>query len=145
MNKKIGLIACCKSKLKGKYKAKDIYVSNLFKKSKKYCRLYLDDYFILSAKYYLLNKENIIQYYDLTLNNMTKQQILDWSNIIKNKLQIFKEDKLFILAGKLYYKYWINCFNNVNIVFNGKRGIGYILQFLKKEIIRCEQKNKFFS
>lgn len=138
----IGLIACCSRKLKGEYKAKDIYISDLFKYSKKYCEIHCLDYYILSAKYGLLNKNDIISDYNLTLNTMNKEEKIIWSEKIKKSLLFLKDNNLIILAGKNYYQYWLdkNIFPNYSLIFSNFKGIGYILQYLKNQI--CQEKDK---
>ena len=79
---KIALIGCSKKKLGfdnrlKEYKAKCIYQGNSFKKSKAYVEdksNEFDDYFILSAKHGLLEKDTKIVYYDQTLNNAPKKR-----------------------------------------------------------------------
>ena len=80
-HKRIALIACSKSKLgkdnlERKYKAKDIYTGFTFilAKTEGIKRFDLDDYYIISAKHHLLDKDDEITYYDKTLNKMNKKR-----------------------------------------------------------------------
>ena len=75
--RRIGLIACSCSKLgkfepERKFKAKDIYTGNTFRLSKNIGlkKFNCNDWYILSAKYDLLDKDEEITYYDVYL---TKQ------------------------------------------------------------------------
>jgi hypothetical protein len=74
--KKIVLISCVSQKRTQRSKAKDLYVSVLFKKNLAYARR-LNPYaiYILSAKYCLLDLETEIDPYNLTLNTMSAGQI----------------------------------------------------------------------
>ena len=74
--KKIVLISCVSQKRTQRSKAKDLYVSVLFKKNLAYARrLNPDAIYILSAKYCLLDLETEIDPYNLTLNTMSAGQI----------------------------------------------------------------------
>ncbi len=107
--KRVILISCVKKKLNHKAKAKDLYVSSLFKKSLKYSQLLNpDNTFILSAKYGLLDLDEEIESYDETLNNKSPSKVKDWSNkvIIQLEKKIdLDRDEVIILAEKNYYKY----------------------------------------
>ncbi len=67
---KIALISCVSKKLttKAKAKAKELYISTLFKLSLKFAfKIKSDNIFILSAKYGLLELEDEISPYNQTL------------------------------------------------------------------------------
>ena len=70
----IAFISCVKNKLQGEHKAKDLYVSDFFKKSINYCLTTHDKVCILSAKYGLLELDTIIKDYDMTLNDFSKSE-----------------------------------------------------------------------
>lgn len=136
---KIGLIACSANKKEGRDIPEVIYsLSTLNKYSVLYAKKYCDDYYFLSAKYGLLNKKDIIQKYDLTLNNFKIEDKKDWSDKVKESIikTIQIDSELYILAGKNYYTYMIDSLEKnykINKVFENFKGIGYILEFLKKE------------
>ncbi len=101
--KKIILISCVKEKLKTPANAKDLYISDLFKKSYRYAQLLKpDNIFILSAKYGLLKPEEIIEPYEETLNNKGSDEIKEWSikviTAFNEKIDLDK-DEVIILAG----------------------------------------------
>ena len=73
--KRVVLIACCSKKQNIRCKAKDMYISPLFKYSYKYASQLKPDYiFILSAKYGLINVDDIIEPYNETLNKKSKKK-----------------------------------------------------------------------
>ena len=137
---KVALIACSANKKEGRNIPEMIYsLSTLNKYSVLYAKKYCDDYYFLSAKYGLLNKKDIIEKYDLTLNNFNIKDKKDWSK--KAQESIIKtipiNSELYILAGKNYYTYMIDSLEKnykINKVFESFKGIGYILEFLKEEI-----------
>ena len=68
MKKKIVLISCVSKKKSEACKAKDMYVSPLFKMSWEYAKQFSPDaVFILSDKYHLLDPEKQIAPYDEVL------------------------------------------------------------------------------
>ena len=83
----VSFISCVKEKRKGKYKAKDLYISDFFKKSLKYCLNTHDKVYILSAKYGLLDLEDMIEDYDMTLNDFSKSQRIEWSDKVYEQVQ----------------------------------------------------------
>ena len=90
-----GLIGCVGLKLPHKAKAKELYLSDLFKKSLAYCLKNYEKNFILSALYGVVDLEEEIEPYDLTLNTMPKQLIYVWSEkvfgqLIPNVLPVFQ-------------------------------------------------------
>ena len=87
-NIKIALISCTKLKQFYPCEAQEMYLlSQLFKKASYYIkRQNYDKWFILSAKYGLLNPNDIIEPYDLTLNNMKSEDIKKWSQKVFNQL-----------------------------------------------------------
>lgn len=69
--KTIVLISCVSKKLNHAAKARDLYVSPLFKGNLAYAEsLKPDVIYILSAKYGLLSQQDEITPYDVTLNAM---------------------------------------------------------------------------
>lgn len=91
--RKIVLISCVSQKLPYKASARHLYISPLFKKNLAYAqRLNPDAIFVLSAKYGLVDLDQEIEPYDLTLNTMSADQIKIWAirvlaQIAKNELK----------------------------------------------------------
>jgi len=131
--KQIVLISCVSKKLENKTKAKDLYVSPLFKKNLKYATsLKPDNIFILSAKYGLVGLNEEIEPYDLTLNKMRSNEIKEWAKIVLNqlkKLTDLKIDEFIFLAGNNYRKYLLPDITNYKVPMEGLP-IGKQLQWL---------------
>jgi hypothetical protein len=133
---KIILISCVSKKEKSPTKAKDLYISPLFKYNLKYATLLKPDkIFILSAKYGLLRLDQTIEPYNLTLNTMKNKEILEWSEKVYS--QLIKEtnitnDSFIFLAGKKYRQHLIPKINNYSIPLEGL-SIGKQLKFLKEK------------
>ena len=134
---KVVLISCVSKKLDYKVKAKDLYISPLFKFNLRYARsLNPDKIFILSAKYGLVGLDDEIEPYDLTLKNMAISERKGWAErIIKQMSELvdFDNDEIIFLAGEKYREYLIPKLKNYKIPMKGL-SIGRQLQFLKNEL-----------
>jgi hypothetical protein len=109
MTRTIGLISCTKSKTDEPAQPKDLYEpSVLFRKASKYCERTYDEWYILSAKYGLLDPDGPpIEPYDETLMNASIATRRTWAdNVIKEFADrgFLRDDvHLYIHAGKAYY------------------------------------------
>lgn len=149
--KTIVLISCVSKKRTVISKAKEMYISSLFKMSMEYAeKLNPDKILILSAKHHLLEVDDEIEPYNVTLTNVPKnkrnsnlkvlnsQEKKVWGQkvleLLKEKTNL-EEDKFIILAGNAY-------FAPISLGLTGcnyelpldKLKIGERLSFLKKEI-----------
>lgn len=133
---KIVLISCVSKKLDHKAQAKDMYTSSLFKYSLKYAqKLNLDKIFILSAKYRLLPLDKEIEPYNVTLNNMSVNEIKSWAEEVVRELgqnADLENDNFIILAGKNYAKFIRGKLKHVEEPLKGL-SIGNRLKFLKSK------------
>ena len=133
--KKIVLISCVSQKRAHRSKAKDLYISTLFKKNLAYARrLNPDAIYILSAKYGLLNLETEIDPYNLTLNTMSASEIRSWAEKVLQQLsQVanLNDDHFIFLAGMKYRKYLLPHLRSYEIPLEGLT-IGRQLQALSR-------------
>jgi len=120
MTRKIILIACVSQKGDKKAKAKDLYISQLFKSSLNYAnKQNPDKLFILSALHHLLDINKEIKPYNVTLSNVPKDKrkpglkILTsaekkmWGKKVIEQLSKqtdLKNDEFIVLAGQAYIK-----------------------------------------
>ena len=134
---RVVLISCVSKKLNYKSLARDLYVSPLFKKNLQYAKsLRPDKIFILSAKYGLLNLNDVIEPYNKTLNDMRSFELNDWSSSVLSelkKLVDIESDEFIFLAGVNYRKFLIPHLNHYKIPMLGL-GIGRQLQWLSERI-----------
>ena len=109
--KTIVLISCVKSKIPTATKAKDLYMSPLFKKMWKYAESTKPDaIYILSAEHHLLDPEKVIEPYEKTLLKMSTAERKAWSNIVFEQLKEVadvEEDLFVFLAGMPYRKFLV--------------------------------------
>jgi len=137
---KIALISCTKLKQTYQCEAQEMYLpSQLFKKASYYIKQQnYNNWFILSAKYGLLNPSDLIESYDLTLNNMKSIEVKKWSQKVFNQLINYDIYEIDFYAGEKYRKYLISLLEQRNIICNiplKGLGIGQQLKFYKEAII----------
>ena len=117
----IGLVACTKSKKLMSSIPKELYMeSDLFKKKRKYCEIYHQKWYILSAKYHLLDPDGPkINAYDETLKGAREAIKEEWSRKVFDQLKEvgLLKHKLIIHAGQDYYKYLIPLLKKADVHF----------------------------
>ena len=111
MMKTIILMSCGAKKESTPQQAKNLYIGGYFKKILAYAEFLSNknnaEIFILSAKYGVLELNEIIKPYDLTLNNKDEKYKKNWSYKVIKQLEskIKRTDKIIFLAGENYIKY----------------------------------------
>ncbi|MEC5425868.1 hypothetical protein QGM71_20650 [Virgibacillus sp. C22-A2] len=144
--KKIALLSCTKSKQTYPCEAREMYdTSNLFKKARAYVEMTeYDDWFILSAKYGLLNKETLIEPYDITLLTMNAKERKVWSENVYSQLKGMKDCQFDFYAGARYREFLIPLLKKDGIVsqvpLQGLQ-IGKQLQFYSNALHDRNRKN----
>lgn len=132
---RIVLISCASKKLQIRAKAREIYVSPLFKLGLRYAQsLNPDSIYILSAKYGLLDLEREIEPYEQTLNKMKDEEVKRWAKNVLSELEKvanIRQDEFIFLAGEKYRKYIAPSLANSSVPMKGL-GIGKQLKFLKE-------------
>jgi cytoplasmic iron level regulating protein YaaA (DUF328/UPF0246 family) len=104
---RIAFISCSKTKLGYPAPACKLYQGTLFKKSLKYCTDNFDVVYILSAKYGLLELNQIIEPYEETLNNKTKIERKIWSEKVKKQIQEKQIHGVFwFFTGEKYHEFF---------------------------------------
>ncbi len=132
----IVLISCVSKKLPYKAKARDLYVSPLFRMNLKYAQQFSPrQVFVLSAKYGLVALDEEIEPYDVTLNKMSAQERKQWAAKVARQLQErcdLDTDHFVVLAGKKYRQYLLPYLRSYEVPLEGLP-IGKQLQFLKEK------------
>jgi hypothetical protein len=100
----IFLVSCASKKKKRAAAAKDLYDSALFAKSREFVEQRCDAWFILSAKYGLVEPTDVIIPYNETLNQKSKTEREEWSDRVWSVLRqrLGPDDHVTILAGERY-------------------------------------------
>ncbi len=138
---KIAFISCVSKKLDRPAKAKDLYISDLFKKSYTYTKKHFDQVYILSALYGLVHPDDIIEPYNKTLNKMKVAERKEWSfNVMRDLIKIITDnDELYFFCGKNYRRFLVDWLpNKIHIPLKGL-GIGKQLQWYKKQLLQEER------
>jgi cytoplasmic iron level regulating protein YaaA (DUF328/UPF0246 family) len=104
MQTSVALVSCVKSKRNTAAAARDLYTSQLFRGLRRYAEGHADAWYILSAKYGVLQPDQIIHPYELTLKTMPKENRLAWAEQVQQQLiELLPAGALvIILAGQAY-------------------------------------------
>ena len=148
---KIILVSCVSKKLSQKAKAKELYISPLFKLNLQYAQsLQPDRIFILSAKYGLLDLNEEIEPYNETLNKKSDKEIKSWAEKVLGQLKKvadLEKDEFIFLAGEKYRRYILQEIKSYKTPLENL-GIGKQLKFLKENTAGknfCEELHKIFN
>ena len=135
--KRIVLISCVKKKANHRAKARDMYISPLFRSMWRYAKsLQPDSVFILSAQHGLLEPDRDIDPYDVTLKKMAISQVRKWAGRVLGdlgKVADLSNDRFIFLASLRYRQFLTPQLSHVEVPMEGL-GIGKQLQWLKKEV-----------
>ena len=137
MSTTIALVACVSKKNKTPMPARDLYISDWFKKASSYADSISDQWFILSAKYGLLDPDDVVEPYDETLNKMPVNQRRAWSKKVLEDLisKLNVGDQVVLLAGMKYREFLVSPLRStgfhVEVPMEGLR-IGEQLSWLSK-------------
>lgn len=120
---KIALIACVKEKVDYAAPAREMYRSSLFESWIKDALdiQKVDRYFIVSGKYGLLKPDEIIEPYDLNLNNQSESYKNEWSKKVLKRLSEFcdlEQDEFIIYTNSTYYTPVIEAVRHFDIPFD---------------------------
>lgn len=137
----IALISCTKQKQTYTCEAEVMYQpSTLYTKINRYIQnMGFDEMYILSAKYGLLDKNKIIDPYDVTMLNMKSNDRKKWADKVFQELKkkISRDNQIYIFAGEKYRQYLIPKLEDAgytcHIPLKGMQ-IGEQLQFLSNQL-----------
>ncbi|NJL32020.1 MAG: hypothetical protein HC898_10530 [Phycisphaerales bacterium] len=109
MTTRIALVSCVKHKRSVPSPARDLYQSSLFRGLRKYAEANSDAWYILSAKYGVLQPDQVVEPYERTLNKMGKADQLKWAEFVQEQLDelIPPDAMVIILAGQRYREHLI--------------------------------------
>ena len=101
------LVSCVSAKKAYPARAKDLYVSPLFRKARSCAAALGCPWYILSAKYGLVDPNETIEPYEKTLNTMRKDERREWAHGVLEALDPILSDvkSVTILAGKAYREF----------------------------------------
>lgn len=77
--KRVALVGCGKSKLRSPAPAKDLYTGQLFRSARAYAERFCDAWAILSAKHFVLLPNEMVEPYDLRLEDLDVDHLRQWA------------------------------------------------------------------
>lgn len=79
----VALVACCKQKLERAAPARELYRSDLFRKSLAYAETIAPGrYWILSAKHGLVEPRQVLEPYELSLEHLDPEERAEWAHTV---------------------------------------------------------------
>jgi hypothetical protein len=136
--KTLYLVSCVKEKATRPAPADELYISTWFQKAREYvlaCKAPDDTWYILSAKYHLVEPRTVLQPYDDTLKDMPRAQRSRWAEKVLTQIGqiLLAEDRIVFLAGQRYREFLepalLSSGHRVEAPMRGL-GIGQQLQWL---------------
>lgn len=107
---RIGLVMCTRRKLDHVAPAKDLYIGSSFIESRRIVEETCDAWFILSAKYGLLDPEFEVEPYDVSLADMPPGEQRRWATDVCHSLSTMFDLEVTVFevhAEETYYRYLI--------------------------------------
>jgi len=136
MTPQIVLISCVKQKRDLPCKAGEMYTSALFSKMMRYAQsLNPKALYILSAKYGLLDVDEVIEPYEKTLNNMKIEERRSWADTVLTSLADrcdIVSDHFVVLAGQRYREFLVPRLSHTSIPLKGLP-LGMQLKWLEEK------------
>ena len=127
------LVACSGPKLEHAAPARDLYTSDLFRKSRAWAERFGSAWFILSAKHGLVHPAHELAPYDVTLKAMTKRERAAWSARVALQWSELELGRPVIVLAGADYRAWCDGRAGFSAPMQGL-GIGLQLQWLKREL-----------
>jgi hypothetical protein len=129
----VGLVACAAAKLDHPAPARELYVSQLFRKASAYAEATCDRWYVLSAKHGLIHPDTVIDPYDLKLGSADAPPIQEWAAGVRGQLDVelagLQNVRVVALAGEQYRTALHNVPWSVELPMKGL-GIGQQLGWL---------------
>jgi|GEM_PF-86167 len=136
------LISCSSRKTTQAAPAGELYQGTLFKASFDWAKQQKPDaIYILSARHHLVEPDEVLEPYDLTLNDMPTAELRRWSETVLEQLQScadIERDRFIILAGDNYRRFLLPHLKHVELPLEGMR-IGEQVQFLQRQAATPEK------
>lgn len=126
------LVSCVGEKLPQAAPAQDLYQSAWFRKARRYAETHGQRWYILSALYGLVNPGDVIESYNVTLNEKSAEERRAWAGKVSEQIsKVITPGPLTILAGKHYREYLSEFLHGyaLNVPMEGL-GIGQQLAWL---------------
>ena len=130
------LVACCGPKLARPAPAAELYISDLFRKSRAWAERFGARWFILSAAHGLVEPDQVLAPYDVTLADQSPADRRAWNDRVLGQLQAAGVDlqaPLVMLAG-VNYRGWADLRLQARSAPMAGLGIGQQKAWLKAQL-----------
>lgn len=137
---RVFLVACSAGKIKADLvPARDLYNSQLFKLARRYVEMSREPWYILSAKFGLLDPAQLVAPYDESLKHKGSAERADWGRKVEPQLrgQLLRSVELVMLAGRAYrdpLQHLLEAQGHIVTVPMEGMAIGKQLQFLTRHL-----------
>ncbi|OLS15499.1 MAG: hypothetical protein RBG13Loki_0864 [Promethearchaeota archaeon CR_4] len=139
VSKTLVILTCSQKKGLKPAAARDLYQGSLFKLGRKFAEVQHFDYMIISAKYGLLLPEQVISPYDQRISNMSDVRRIR-ETVLPQLREILPLYEKIIMIGGSYYRKVLEPIKSAKFeIITDSRGIGGILQQLKRRIASIEE------
>jgi len=107
MTSRCYLVSCVSVKQAAPSRAKDLYLSDWFKKARLYVEHSGCPWFILSAEHGLVDPESVVAPYEKTLNHMGVRERREWAAKVVGQMGnvLPQTDSIVVLAGARYREF----------------------------------------
>jgi len=105
---RIGLVGCSAGKQAGRWPARELYNSQLFRGRRRWVEATCDRWYILSALYLLVDPEEPIDSYNLNMHHLSPASRRQWSARVAGLLRTavdLEGAKVELHAGQVYLDY----------------------------------------
>jgi hypothetical protein len=101
------LVSCVSQKKGFPAPARDLYVSEWFRRACRYVEATGDPWFILSAEYGLISPDQLLAPYERTLNRMGVVERRAWAARVRQQMteSLPRVDRIVVLAGQRYREF----------------------------------------
>jgi len=104
------LVSCVASKRTSNSKARELYISDWFKKARNFVERAERPWWILSAEYGLLHPDTVVAPYEKTLNNLSVAERRAWASRVKEQMsaQLPPVEEIVVFAGARYREFLLD-------------------------------------
>lgn len=142
----LALVGCGAYKRDEPAPAAELYTSSYFSLKRQYAEAVADEWFILSAKHGLVDPEETLEPYELSLDELDRDERDDWGRSVVDDLVAYSMkqgkalEEIIVLAGSTYREAFLEDFSEqfpwtmVTSPFNETRGIHEQMSLLSSEV-----------
>lgn len=104
----IGVIACGNNKRSTACRARDLYIGTIFRANRAWIVRNCERWVILSAKYGVLEPDQVVEPYDATLKQLTPADLAVWQAATGRQLSAMFPGAFFLILGGTQYRGALN-------------------------------------